>query len=86
MTKTIRLTMAQALTRFLSRQMTVIDGKKVPVFGRRLGHLRPWQCRRSSARRCIRFAKSCRPYRAHNEQAMAHAAIAFAKATFPPAA
>ncbi len=33
MTKTIRLTMAQALTRFLTRQMTVIDGKKLPIFG-----------------------------------------------------
>ena len=33
MSKTIRLTMAQALTRFLSRQMTEIDGKKVPIFG-----------------------------------------------------
>ena len=33
MTKTIRLTMAQALTRFMTRQMTVIDGKKMPIFG-----------------------------------------------------
>ena len=33
MSKTIRLTMAQALTRFLSRQMTEIDGKKMPIFG-----------------------------------------------------
>ena len=31
MSKTIRLTMAQALTRFLSKQMTEIDGTKVPV-------------------------------------------------------
>ena len=33
MTKTIRLTMAQALTRFMTRQMTVIEGEKVPIFG-----------------------------------------------------
>jgi len=33
MTKTVRLTMAQAVTRFLSRQMTEIDGKKVQIFG-----------------------------------------------------
>ena len=33
MTKTIRLTMAQALTRFLARQMTEIDGEKLPIFG-----------------------------------------------------
>jgi len=39
MSKTVRLTMAQALTRFLSRQMTVIDGKTVPIFGGRLGDL-----------------------------------------------
>ena len=33
MTKTIRLTMAQALCRFLTRQTTEIDGRTVPVFG-----------------------------------------------------
>ncbi|NTS32085.1 3D-(3,5/4)-trihydroxycyclohexane-1,2-dione acylhydrolase (decyclizing) [Phyllobacterium sp. BT25] len=81
MTKTIRLTMAQALTRFLSRQMTMVDGKKVPVFagvwaifghgnvaglGEALYHVR----------------EELPTYRAHNEQAMAHAAIAFAKASF----
>ena len=32
MSKTIRLTMAQALVRFLTRQMTEIDGKKLPIF------------------------------------------------------
>ena len=31
--KTIRLTMAQALARFMTRQMTLIDGNKVPIFG-----------------------------------------------------
>ena len=33
MSTTIRLTMAQALARFLTRQKTVIDGKTVPIFG-----------------------------------------------------
>ena len=33
MSKTVRLTMAQALTRFLAAQMTVIDGEKLPIFG-----------------------------------------------------
>ena len=33
MSKTIRLTMAQALTRFLARQMTEIDGETLPIFG-----------------------------------------------------
>jgi TPP-dependent trihydroxycyclohexane-1,2-dione (THcHDO) dehydratase len=32
MTKTIRLTAAQALVKFLARQMTVIDGEKLPLF------------------------------------------------------
>ncbi len=33
MAKTIRLTMAQALVKFLSSQMTVIEGVKQPIFG-----------------------------------------------------
>ena len=33
MARTVRLTMAQALTRFLARQMTEIDGRKLPVLG-----------------------------------------------------
>ena len=32
MAKTIRLTTAQALVKFLSHQMTVIDGRKLPIF------------------------------------------------------
>ena len=32
MTKTIRLTTAQALIKFLTRQMTAINGKKEPVY------------------------------------------------------
>ena len=32
MSKSIRLTTAQALVKFLSRQMTMIDGKKMPMF------------------------------------------------------
>lgn len=44
MAKTIRLTMAQALTRFLACQMTEIDGERLPL-RRGLGDLRPWQCR-----------------------------------------
>ncbi len=31
--KTVRLTMAQAVARFLTRQMTIIDGERVPIFG-----------------------------------------------------
>ncbi len=44
--KTVRLTMAQAVARFLTRQMTVIDGEQGADLRRRLRHLRPWQRRR----------------------------------------
>lgn len=78
MTATIRLTMAQALTRYLSRQMTEIDGERLPIFGgvwAIFGHGNVaglgealWQER-----------ERLPTFRAHNEQAMAHAAIAYAK-------
>ena len=81
MTKTIRLTMAQALTRFMTRQMTVIDGKKVPIFGgvwAIFGHGNV-----AGVGEALYQVRDALPtYRAHNEQAMAHAAIAFAKASF----
>ncbi|SIQ63131.1 3D-(3,5/4)-trihydroxycyclohexane-1,2-dione acylhydrolase (decyclizing) [Bosea sp. TND4EK4] len=78
MTATIRLTMAQALTRYLSRQMTEIDGQRLPILGGVwgiFGHGNVagigealWQER-----------ERLPTFRAHNEQAMAHAAIAYAK-------
>lgn len=81
MTATIRLTMAQALTRYLAAQKTAIDGGTVPIFAgvwAIFGHGNVaglgealWQVR-----------DELPTYRAHNEQAMAHAAIAFAKASF----
>ncbi len=81
MTKTIRLTMAQALTRFMTRQMTVIDGRKVPIFGgvwAIFGHGNV-----AGVGEALYQVRDALPtYRAHNEQAMAHAAIAFAKASF----
>lgn len=80
MTKTIRLTMAQALARFLTRQMTMIDGKKVPLFAgvwAIFGHGNV-----AGMGEALYGVKNELPtYRAHNEQAMAHSAIAFAKAT-----
>ncbi len=78
MNKTIRLTAAQALVTFMTRQMTIVDGKKVPVFagmwaifghgnvagmGEALWHVR----------------EELPTYRGQNEQTMAHAAIAYAK-------
>jgi 3D-(3,5/4)-trihydroxycyclohexane-1,2-dione acylhydrolase (decyclizing) len=77
---TLRLTMAQALVRYLENQYTEFDGKELPLFagvfaifghgnvsglGEALWHVRD------------RFPT----LRAHNEQSMAHAAIAYAKAS-----
>jgi 3D-(3,5/4)-trihydroxycyclohexane-1,2-dione acylhydrolase (decyclizing) len=80
MTKTIRLTMTQALARFLTRQMTMVDGRKVPLFAgvwAIFGHGNV-----AGMGEALYGVKGELPtYRAHNEQAMAHAAIAFAKAT-----
>jgi 3D-(3,5/4)-trihydroxycyclohexane-1,2-dione acylhydrolase (decyclizing) len=76
---TIRLTMAQALVRYLAAQRTVCDGREVPLFGG------VWAIFGHGNVACVGEAlhrhRSVLPtYRAHNEQAMAHAAIAFAKA------
>ncbi|MBN9221559.1 MAG: 3D-(3,5/4)-trihydroxycyclohexane-1,2-dione acylhydrolase (decyclizing) [Mesorhizobium sp.] len=81
MSKTIRLTMAQALTRFLSRQMTEIHGKKVPIFGgvwAIFGHGNV----AGIGEALYQVREELPTFRAHNEQAMAHAAIAYAKANF----
>ncbi len=81
MTKTIRLTMAQALTRFMTRQMTVIDGKKLPIFGgvwAIFGHGNV----AGVGEALYQVRDELPTYRAHNEQSMAHAAIAFGKANF----
>ncbi|MGP2490061.1 3D-(3,5/4)-trihydroxycyclohexane-1,2-dione acylhydrolase (decyclizing) [Mesorhizobium sp. PUT5] len=81
MTETIRLTAAQALTRFMTRQMTQIDGTKVPIFGgvwAIFGHGNV-----AGLGEALYGVREALPtFRAHNEQAMAHAAIAFAKASF----
>ena len=81
MSKTIRLTMAQAVTRFLSRQMTVIDGKTVPIFGgvwAIFGHGNV----AGIGEALYQVRDELPTFRAHNEQAMAHAAIAYGKANF----
>ncbi|MER8700822.1 3D-(3,5/4)-trihydroxycyclohexane-1,2-dione acylhydrolase (decyclizing) [Mesorhizobium sp. M1273] len=81
MTKTIRLTMAQALTRFLARQMTEMHGKKVPIFGgvwAIFGHGNV----AGVGEALYQVRDELPTFRAHNEQAMAHAAIAYAKANF----
>ncbi|RWL46085.1 MAG: 3D-(3,5/4)-trihydroxycyclohexane-1,2-dione acylhydrolase (decyclizing) [Mesorhizobium sp.] len=81
MTKTVRLTMAQAVTRFLSRQMTEMDGKKVPIFGgvwAIFGHGNV----AGIGEALYQVRDELPTFRAHNEQAMAHAAIAYGKANF----
>lgn len=79
MTGTVRLTMAQALTRYLAAQMTEIDGQRLPIFGGAwaiFGHGNV-----AGLGEALWHERERLPtFRAHNEQAMAHAAIAYAKA------
>jgi 3D-(3,5/4)-trihydroxycyclohexane-1,2-dione acylhydrolase (decyclizing) len=78
---TIRLTMAQAVAKFLTMQKTEINGEIVPIFGgvfAIFGHGNV-----AGLGEALYGVRDTLPtYRAHNEQAMAHAAIAFAKASF----
>ena len=79
--RTIRLTMAQALARFMTRQKTEIDGEIVPIFGgvfAIFGHGNV----AGFGEALYEVRDELPTYRAHNEQAMAHSAIAFAKASF----
>lgn len=79
MAQTIRLTMAQALVKFLSAQKIEIDGVVQPLFHgvfAIFGHGNV-----AGLGEALYQAQQALPtYRAHNEQGMAHAAIAFAKA------
>jgi len=81
MGKTIRLTMAQAVAHFLKKQMTIIDGQKQPIFGgvwAIFGHGNV----AGIGEALYQVREELPTFRAHNEQGMAHAAIAFAKASF----
>ncbi len=81
MTKTIRLTMSQALAKFLTRQKTEIDGKVVPIFGgifAIFGHGNV----AGFGEALYQVRDELPTYRGHNEQSMAHAAIAYGKANF----
>lgn len=81
MGKTIRLTMAQALTRYLPRQMTVIAAQKMPVFAgvwAIFGHGNV----AGIGEALYQVRGELSTFRGHNEQSMAHAAIAYAKASF----
>ncbi len=76
---TLRLTAAQALVRYLIAQRTLIDGEEVPLFAgifAIFGHGNVAGLGEALAAARDDLAT----WRGHNEQAMAHAAIAFAKA------
>ena len=78
--QTVRLTSAQAIVRFLAAQMTEIDGRKLPIFAgvwAIFGHGNV-----AGLGEALYAERERLPtYRAHNEQAMALAAVAFAKAS-----
>jgi 3D-(3,5/4)-trihydroxycyclohexane-1,2-dione acylhydrolase (decyclizing) len=79
MANTIRLTMSQALVRYLAAQRTLIDGKNIAlipgvfaIFGH--GNV-------TAMGEALAGVRDQLPtFRSHNEQAMAQAAVAFAKA------
>src|SRR6476619_3372678 len=82
---TVRLTAAQALVRYLAGLRTRLEGPQgdeiVPLFGgifAIFGHGNV----AGLGEALYQYRDRLPTYRAHNEQAMAHAAIAFAKATF----
>jgi 3D-(3,5/4)-trihydroxycyclohexane-1,2-dione acylhydrolase (decyclizing) len=76
----VRLTAAQALVRFLAAQRTVVDGAEIPLFAgcwAIFGHGNV-----AGIGEALYQARETLPtFRAHNEQGMALAAVAFAKAT-----
>jgi 3D-(3,5/4)-trihydroxycyclohexane-1,2-dione acylhydrolase (decyclizing) len=77
---TIRLTMAQALVRYLAAQQTELDGQRIALFAgvwAIFGHGNV-----AGIGEALHAHRADLPtYRAHNEQAMALAAIGYAKAT-----
>ncbi|TPQ37285.1 3D-(3,5/4)-trihydroxycyclohexane-1,2-dione acylhydrolase (decyclizing) [Bradyrhizobium guangdongense] len=78
--KRTRLTMSQALVKALAAQKAELGGREVPLFAgvwAIFGHGNV-----AGFGEALHAAKDTLPtFRAHNEQAMAHAAIAFAKAS-----
>lgn len=76
---TVRLTAAQAMVRFLAAQYTEVEGEELPLFAgvfAIFGHGNV-----AGLGEALYHAQEELPtYRAHNEQGMTHAAIAYAKA------
>ena len=91
MTDTVRLTVAQAVVRFLAHQWSERDGERAAAGRRVPRHLRPRQRRRHrpgpARRSCGHEAGSARPavLLGRNEQAMVHAAVGYAKQHEPAA-
>ncbi|WP_426037146.1 3D-(3,5/4)-trihydroxycyclohexane-1,2-dione acylhydrolase (decyclizing) [Cypionkella sp. TWP1-2-1b2] len=78
-TDTIRLTMSQALVRWLTVQMTEIDGQKVPLFAGVFGIFGHGNV--TCLSEALEAVQDQLPtWRGQNEQSMALAAIGFAKA------
>lgn len=76
---TLRLTMAQALVRYLTAQYTEVDGQRLPLFAgvfAIFGHGNV----AGIGEALYQYRETLPTLRAHNEQGMAHAAIAYAKA------
>jgi 3D-(3,5/4)-trihydroxycyclohexane-1,2-dione acylhydrolase (decyclizing) len=79
MSKTIRLTTAQALVKFLAAQMTLIDGQQMPIFAgcwAIFGHGNV----AGIGEALFQVRDTLPTYRGQNEQSMALSAIAYAKA------
>ncbi|WP_136656544.1 3D-(3,5/4)-trihydroxycyclohexane-1,2-dione acylhydrolase (decyclizing) [Nitratireductor sp. XY-223] len=80
MSATVRLTMAQAVAKFLANQMTEIEGETLPLFAgvwAIFGHGNV----AGLGEALYQHREDLPTFRAHNEQAMVHSAIAYAKAT-----
>jgi 3D-(3,5/4)-trihydroxycyclohexane-1,2-dione acylhydrolase (decyclizing) len=76
---TIRLTMAQALVRYLCNQFTMLDGRKVPLFPGVFGIFGHGNV--TCLSEALEAVKDTLPtWRGQNEQSMALAAIGYAKA------
>lgn len=79
MTASVRLTMSQALVRYLLAQQTEVDGSTKPLFAgvwAIFGHGNV----AGLGEALYQVRDNLPTYRAHNEQGMAHSAIAYAKA------
>ena len=76
---TVRLTMAQAVVRYLCNQFTEIDGACVPLFAGVFGIFGHGNV--TCLSEALEQVQDILPtWRGQNEQSMAHAAIAYAKA------